>query len=131
MYTEEDLGLAEAIDYDETASDVTLPKKLPGCSILIRMVGELQEEQKKTGGVILLSEDIRNRSSAGSVLAEILKIGDNAFKSARFVYFNGADIGDKVAVGDRVLIKRMAGTVIPGSKGVFQIIEDDAIMAVY
>ncbi len=130
-YTEEDLGLAEKIDFNETEADVTIPKRIPGCGILIKMIGELQEAQKKTGGLILLSEDIKNRSSAGSVLAEILKIGDNAFSSARFVYFNGNGIGDKIAVGDKVLIKRMAGTVIPGSKGVFQIIEDDAIMAVY
>lgn len=131
MYTDEDLGLAAKIDYNETLDDVKIPQRIPGCGILIRMIGELQEEQKKTGGLILLSEDIKNRSSAGSVLAEILKIGDNAFKSARFIYFNGSDIGDKIAVGDKVLIKRMAGTIIPGSKGVFQIIEDDAIMAVY
>lgn len=131
MFTAEDIGLAEKIDYNESVDDVKLPKRIPGCGILIKMIGELQEEQKKTGGLIILSEDIKNRSSSGSVLAEILQIGDNAFKSPRFIYFHGQDIGNKVAVGDRILIKRMAGTVIPGSKGVFQIIEDDAIMGIY
>lgn len=117
--------------YNEELGDVVLPTKNPGCGILIKMIGELQEEQAKKSSLIVLSEDIMNKSAAGSVLAEILQIGDNAFISPRFVYFNGVGMRDKFHVGDKVLIKRMAGTIIPGSKGTFQIIDDDAILSIY
>lgn len=126
-----ELGVGGVELYDEKLGEVKLPSKNPGCGILIRMIGELQEELAKSTSLIVLSEDIRNRSAAGSVVAEILQIGDNAFNSPRFVYFNGAGLRDKYCVGDRVLIKRMSGTIIPGSKGTFQIIDDDAILSIY
>ena len=125
------LETGKAEQYDERQEDVTLPTRIYGSQLLVRMIGELQEELVKKKSTIILSENVLARSAAGSVIAEILVIGDNAFDSPRYVYFNGPHQRDKYKVGDKVLIKRMSGTTVPGSKGTFQTIDDDAIMAVY
>lgn len=133
-FTKEELvgtEFGEDFRYDETVNDVILPKKVAPCKLLVKMIGELQTELNKNKSGIILPEQILNRSSAGSVVCEILQIGDQAFKSERFVYMNGAGWEEKYKIGDKILIKRMAGTILPGSKGTFQVIDDSAVEANY
>jgi co-chaperonin GroES (HSP10) len=132
MFTsEEQIDFGDDIVYDETPEDVILPKTVSPCKILVKMIGELQADLAKNKSNIYIPTALKQKSSAGSVVCEILQIGSQCFKSGRFIYMHGEGWENEYKVGDKVLIKRYSGNIIPGSKGTFQIIDDDALCANY
>lgn len=69
-----------------------------------------------------------NISIHGAVLGKIISLCPTAFSCERYKYMFGAQ--RKIEVGDTVQFQRHAGIPIPGSKGKYQLIQDQNIQAV-
>ena len=90
--------------------------------LLVEMYHDLQTDLE-------LTDDVRQRSLVGSVMAVIIKVGPSAGRGIRFSHTFGTETVFRE--GDKVLLRRYGGTAIPGYKGKYQLLADDQVIGLY
>jgi hypothetical protein len=104
-----------------------LPEPING-TILIRML-PFSYLDANPGSIILLQDHV-DRAAVSSILAIVVKMDKYCFQGERYKYMNGHN-EYRVEVGDIICIKQYAGALMPGSRGLYQTIDDANIHLVY
>lgn len=95
--------------------------KVLGHRVLLKMEILVHEEKRSAGGLILEAE--RKVYNEDSEVGVVMDIGDRAFK----------DIGEGISwvkLGDKVLIAKYTGLLIPGHKNL-RIVNDEDLLVKY
>lgn len=98
-----------------------MKEKILGHRVLLRMEEVIEREAVSTGGIILGAE--RKKSAEDSEIGIVVDIGSTAYK----------DVGAGepwVKLGDRVLIVKYNGMVVPHNKSLRIINDEDVLLKI-
>lgn len=119
--------MVSVVKYDlEKPSDKTVgdPSQIPNPTGYRMLIAPMRAEEKTEGG-IYLTEERQAKETSASVVACVLKMGDDCYADKKKF-----PTGAWCKIGDWVLVPTYAGTRIEVHDMEFRIINDDTIHAV-